>query len=205
MQRLREAALAAFVVFHLAAVVLGALPSPRGLTSPKNLADPMTVQVLESLRERVGYAGDAQAFEDDVVRRLDAVMAARTLLLSPFQPYYRVSGSRQSWRMFAFLNRSPGALVIRVDGQQVYRSGHGGWQEDFWEGSRMAGLVANWSHNGRKPPSFKRLSSTLVPALAADFPDAQQATFCIEHQRVAPPGQPRPEPSCQAPLRFDLR
>jgi hypothetical protein len=205
MQRLREAALAAFVVFHLAAVVLGALPSPRGLTSPKNLADPGAVRFMESLRQGVRYEGDAQAFQDDVVRRLDAALAARTVLLAPFQPYYRVSGSRQSWRMFAFLNRTPGALVIRVDDQEIYRSGRGGWQEDFWEGSRMAGLVGTWSHTGRKPRSFKRLTTTLVPALAADFPDAEHATFCIEHQRVAQPGATRPEPTCQAPLRFDLR
>ncbi len=106
---------AVLVALHVAAIALGAMPSPMGGLSRSNWKEPTVQAELTTWHGRlaaVGLADDRQQFEDDLYALAKAWVGAHVAVLKPFQVYYRYFGAEQNWRMFVAPHTSPSVLRI---------------------------------------------------------------------------------------------
>lgn len=124
---------AAFVSFHLAAIVLSAVPAPVGGMNRRNWRDPTVQGELRVWADRLGV--EPARLEDRVFSFARGYMRARELWLAPVEPYLDLTGTGQPWRMFVAPHRYPARFRVEAAG-----AGGEGWETLFEE--RSAG--ARW-------------------------------------------------------------
>jgi hypothetical protein len=179
MTRLRPHLRAAFVLFHVAAVVLLSLPSPGLFTYGMGWDTPNIQDELRRWSESLSHVGiDTTPADMEARARRGAARyeGAHRVITAPFTGYAQVTGARQGWIMFAVPQKHPVELHVDVyEGgawRPVYRP-HS--EHDFW-GPQLR------NHRLRKQQgSFGRTFDRgtydgLVRVLARDaaraFPDA---------------------------------
>ncbi len=116
--RWREHLLGVFVLYHLAAVVLGSVPAAVGGLNRKSWKNPVVADELDSWHhtlQGLGLAADREAFEDALFKVAVRSVRLRKDLIVPFRPYYNTAGTSQDWRMFVAPMTRPAAL--RIEGR----------------------------------------------------------------------------------------
>jgi hypothetical protein len=104
-----------FVAVHVLAVTLPAIPSPPGRIGEDELGRRGARRTLAALRAGAAQLGlhwthaEAAAM---VAHSANAVVRTRNLLSQPFEPYRRISGARQSWRMFSQVTDKTARLEV---------------------------------------------------------------------------------------------
>jgi hypothetical protein len=113
------------------------------------------------------------------------VVAARNTILAPFQPYFKYTGTRQSWQMFGYLNRTPGRIeVATCDKAKKKMCTESDWESRFIMGSdaadwlrptieqeRMRAIVSSFAWK-RSRRHYKELGHWWAIQAARDFPEA---------------------------------
>jgi len=130
--------LAAFLLFHLAAVTLRALPAPDGALDRAAWSDPTVQKELSAWHQRLAGFGLRQSpaeFADSLYRLASRALTLRNRLVAPFARYYAACGTYQSWQMFVAPHRHPARL--RIDIQQA-----GAWHTVFREGDANASWLS---------------------------------------------------------------
>lgn len=207
--RLRDHLRGAFVLFHVAAVTLLAVPSPGEVTR-KELRKPSLVETMEAGAQVLGALGQptsVEALSESVYQRAKSLQSARRTLLSPLRPYERIAGVEQGWTMFGIANLHPGRLEVYVRGavggqtsappsadgwRLVYRSRDPelDWRAGQLDEERIRTLVNNFSwrrgHSGWGP-----WVDWLAGAAAADFPEATALKAQMVSMRIPPPAELR--------------
>ncbi len=188
---------AAFVIFHVAAVLLGSVPAPEGGMRKAAWQDPTVKDELSAWAGRVRSVGLEVSDEDFQERLWDLAVGysqLRESVLAPFQPYYRRLGVNQSWRMFIAPHRYPARLHIEVrEGgawRTVYtaRSREATWRAHQLDHDRMRSAVFRyaWASYGR---SWRQLSDWLALRAAEDFPDATAVRLRYFKQKSPSPAE----------------
>lgn len=142
------------VLLHIIAVVSAAAPAPVGGLQRVAWATPVVQAELDAWHTRLdktGLVGDRQSFEDrlyDLARRW---VKARRAALEPFQPYYRMAGTDQSWRMFVAPHTHPARLHIEVKTTE-----NGPWEVIYEQGSATATWHAHQLRYSRVRPVLFR-------------------------------------------------
>lgn len=105
----------AFVALHVWAVAIPALPSPPGRLTVDELSRRGAKRTLAAWRGMLGAVGVTLSHEQaaqGVVRVANRVIATRNLLSKPMEPYRRLTGARQSWRMFSQVSDRTAKLEV---------------------------------------------------------------------------------------------
>ena len=182
---------AAFVLFHLVAITLMALPAPGGGLDRKQWGDPTVQAEFRAWNGRFHALGlhmtDAQ-FEDRLYVAARAVTDVRSVVLKPFGPYYRMCGTSQSWRMFVAPHTYPERLHIDLEE-------HGAWRPLYierhptatWRGAqldhdrvRSAIFRYAWS---RYKSTYVQFADWTAEQARSDFPEATRIRLRYWKQR----------------------
>ena len=178
---------AVLVALHLVAITVQAFPAPVGGLDKATKEAP---SVQEAVALVSGWTGLSEERVTEVgFGAVRGWLEARRVVLEPFQPYYRWAGTRQSWRMMALINRRPARLVVRVDGEVVYRTGDPSarWLAETIEASRTRGIVIKYSWKMNRK-DYRRFVAWLGERAREDFGDEVEIEACMERVAIALPG-----------------
>ena len=170
----------AFVLFHVVALFLMAVPAPGGGMSKSSWADPTVQGEFQAWTDRLNQMGadlTVEELEDRLWTLASAYMEKRRGVLEPLQPYYRYTGTIQSWRMFVAPHRYPARLHIELeeDGawREIYvmRSDEHTWRGKQLDHDRMRAAIfrMSWRPYRRIWVSFTEWAADRA---AEDFPEA---------------------------------
>lgn len=183
---------AILVTAHLLAITLLALPAP-GRVTEKQLRDPALKEVFADWRGVLASFGVALSQEESeqlAMTAANAFMDTRAELLRPMQPYFKWTGTRQSWQMFGYLNRTPARLRIELqtpgEGWRdlyVARSSEADWRRGQFDGERWRGMINahSWKRNRH---GFRRLADWISCRAAEDFPEATAIRMSMVQVRL---------------------
>lgn len=197
---LRAHLLTAFVVAHVAAITLQALPLPRKAMTPAAFVRSGGRANIEQWCApllQVGLLDDAGPVADRLLAWNNTLVAGRGTLLRPFRRYYALTGTGQSWRMFSDIKPTGARLQIHLQRTPASASGEG---EALWEPLYMEHSRHRWQarllnqervrtvrsyfskKNGQHREVYTKLSLRLARQAAAEFPDGQ--TLRVRYQEV---------------------
>lgn len=192
---LRDHLRGVLVAAHLLAVGLLALPSP-GRVTEHTLRDPALQEVLADwwgVAASVGLSMSKAETEAVALTSANAFMDVRKAVLDPFQPYFRYSGARQSWRMFGYLNRTPARFRLEaytpgVGWSTLYeaRTRAHTWNGRQLDAERFRAMINAYSWK-RSRKGYDRFVDWLACTAAPDVPDATKIRASMLRLRLPPP------------------
>lgn len=187
--RVKPHVVAAFVVVHVVACLLAALPNPAVALDRRHWKEPRVQAELAAWSKRLGVAPDL--LEERMWSLTTAWIDVRKLVLSPVRPYLDASGMRQHWAMFAAGTRHRDRFQLR--GRSCATPGTGcTWRalyttgvedEDFLrahiEHPRVRSGSFRWiwpDHRAR----YRRACTALARRAFAAFPDLERVQCRFE-------------------------
>lgn len=205
---LRDHTRAAFVAFHLAAVLLLSFPAPVGGMTEANFALPSTQALFRQVSEGLGAVGvplSAQRVEELAWRWGRGFMAARAQVLRPFTPYAQWTGARQGWRMFWSVNRRPAVVVVEVEEGGVWTTLYRARDPEHRFLARKLDnerfrAVTNPFAWLRDRPAWRHFARWVAVQVAQERPEATRARVLLE-QRPTPSPEELRAGRWQAPRR----
>lgn len=157
-----------------------AIPAPGGGMSKSAWADPTVQGEFQAWTDRLNDMGaelTVEELEDQLWTLASAYMEKRNAVLKPLQPYYRYTGSTQSWRMFVAPHRYPARLHIELEESgewrpiYVARSDEYTWRRKQLDHDRMRAAIfrMSWRPYRKVWTSFTEWAADRA---AQDFPSA---------------------------------
>jgi hypothetical protein len=180
-----------YVAFHVLAVVIAAVPGTGKMLDRRAWEEPTVQAEFEAWAERFGTdSATLQAFAFDGATR---VLEIRAMVLTPFEPYLRLTGQWQNWVMFVAPHRYPTRLQLRVkeasgDWRVLYEEGNPAarWRSAAFATERMRSSVFRWGW-----PSYEKAWAAACRALAraakADDPTIMKMQCRFWKQRSPSP------------------
>ena len=188
---------AAFVLFHCVALFLMAIPAPGGGMSKSAWKDPTVQAEFATWTDTLNGMGaelTQQELEDALWALAKGYMERRNTVLEPFRPYYKYSGTTQSWRMFVAPHRYPARLHIDLrhepngDWEPLYvaRDAAADWRAWQLDHDRMRAAIFRFSW---KPYRcyYESFTKWVASAAAEDFPEAHQVRLRFWKYKTASP------------------
>ena len=184
---------------HLFAITAMALPSVGGGMSRAAWRTPTVQAEFQLWTSRVnGWGIDITAaeLEDNLWNFAVAYEDGRRKILEPLFPYFRYTGSWQSWRMFVAPHRYPGRLEIEIDTGQgwqpvyVARSSEHSWLRPWFDHDRSRAAIFRyaWPHFRR---ARKEFTDWVAVQAARDFPEAKRVRTSFVRYRTRSPEEVR--------------
>ena len=172
---------AIFVAFHLIAITAVAFPAPVGMRrSDLESADVQAaIKAWQGLASALGVADEPDAFQEWLWLTGTGLLAARNDVLEPLQPYYRYSGTQQSWSMFGTINHTPARLEIHIDHGSgweplfIARTRDHDWRARQLDQERLRGLINPFSWR-RDRTKLRKVADWVARLAADDFPQARR-------------------------------
>jgi hypothetical protein len=186
---------ALFVLFHLLAITLLALPAPVGGMNRHTFASEGLQANLAGWRAVLGGLGwevSAAEIEDRAWRAGKAILAARRVVLAPFRPYAELTGASQGWRMFAYNNRSPAWMRVEVEEAGSWtilweaRSERATWRRRQFDEGHFRGVMNDWSWL-RDRKSYERFARWLAGEVRQERPAATRLRVRMVQRRTPRP------------------
>ena len=186
---------ALFVGVHLVLITVMALPNPSRV-SEKDLKDPALQEVFADWRGVLAGIGVQLSVDETNALAMsfaNQYMDARGVVLKPFRPYFRYTGTTQSWQMFGYLNRSPARLSI-----EVFRPGESwtplflardpvhDWRKALFDSERVRGMMNRYSWKEKKR-SYNTFVDWLACEVARDLPDATSVRISMKQVQIPRP------------------
>lgn len=169
---------AAFVLFHLAAIVVAGMPSTDAALARAAWKDPTVQAELAAWSARFGMA--EAPFEERLYGFARAWAAGHAALSRPFDPYIRLVGADQSWQMFVAPHMFPTRFEIAssVDGKTwetrfQERSPSATWNARLFGVERLRASIFRWGWSTYAGAYHKGCRS-LAAALFAEDPAVQK-------------------------------
>lgn len=142
---------AALIAFHLAAIVLSAIPAPAGGMNRRNWKDATVQGEFKAWGGRLGV--DPDTLEETLFGFATGYMRARDLWLMPVDPYLEVTGTDQPWRMFVAPHRHPARFRVEAqvnaesDWELLFeeRSPDARWRANFFEQERTRSVLFRYA------------------------------------------------------------
>ena len=189
---------AGLVILHAIAISIHALPAPTTL-SKAVLQEPNMQATFQSWADQataLGWELDRAGVEDIAVEWGGVLLAGRTWVVRPFAPYYNLTGTRQSWQMFGYINRHPGRFEVELEDDGTWRplycatSSSAQWRYSQLSQERLRAIVSPYAwKNGRK--SYQRMGLWLSKQAARDFPAATKLRIQMIQLDIPSPAELR--------------
>jgi hypothetical protein len=175
----RRQVIGALLALHLVAIGVGALPAVQGLTKAawKGPSFQRGLDQWVAGLEGIGIDVERQELQDFLWVLANGYQDARRTLQTPFRPYYRWAGTRQTWNLFTAPDHAPSRLEIDVEEDGAWRpvfvarSDEHTWQRRTLDDVRLR-KAAYWMGWPRGEQPLRRLADALAPLAARDFPGA---------------------------------
>jgi hypothetical protein len=192
---------AIFVLFHITAVLVLAVPNMGGQALSRRAWQNPTVQdefkAWAARLRGLGVDIDARALEDRLWPFARRWTKAHRWAKRPFTPYAKYAGVTQTWRMFVAPHRYPARLHIDVrasDGTwrpvQIARSRTYDWRGAQLNHDRVRATLFRYGWaNFRRP--YTKLTRWLAARAAVDFPAATHLRVRMYGFRTASPEEVR--------------
>ena len=185
------------VLFHLGAIFLMAFPAPGGAMKRAAWKDPTVQQEFQAWTGRLngwGIEVSQEELEDELWKVAVQYTEGRSKILKPFKPYYKYTGTTQSWRMFVAPHRFPAKLEIhvKIDGEwqpaYIARDPEHNWQGRALDHDRFRSAIFrfSWSSYAKTYRSFQTWVGTRA---AVDFPQASHVRTRFQKYKTASPEQ----------------
>lgn len=172
---------AAFVLFHIVAIILLAIPDAAGPAAKRSAWKNPTVQnELASYAESLSSLGiemSKDELEDHVWNLAQTWTAWMVAVREPFWLYTEYAGVRQRWRMFVAPHRHPATLHIELeeDGQwrplYVARSSEYTWRGRQLDHTRARSMLFRYAWREYRG-HYRRFAHYVARWAAEDFPRA---------------------------------
>lgn len=157
----------AFVLFHVAAVVVWALPSADAALKKSAWEDPTVKAEMATWARWFGM--EPEVFVDRLWRVAKGWSATHAVLKAPFRPYVKAVGAEQAWQMFVAPHIWPTRLHVEerlADGAWtplfIERDPEARWRAAAFGVERMRATVFRWGW-----PSYRKSYQKGCAALAA--------------------------------------
>lgn len=196
---LRVHLLGIFVIYHLAALVLQALPDPGAGLKRAAWKDPTVQQefrVWAGFFSQFGREVSVAELQDRLWILANDVTGLRKALVRPFAPYVEYIGMRQPWRMFVAPHRFPTTLVIDLREGEAWRtlyidrSDEHTWRRAIFDHDRMRAAVFRYGWP-EYISIYRDFGRWIARAAAADFPEATQVRVRMLKRRSPTPEEVR--------------
>jgi hypothetical protein len=188
-----------FVLFHVTAVTLKALPTPEAGMNREAWQNPTVQTEFRTWEVRLhgwGFHFTHQQFEDFLWSLAGRYLDIRGKVLSPFDPYYRYCGTYQSWQMFVAPDRFPARLYIDVfengDWRPVFveRSSEHTWLSSELSDTRFRSVIFRLAWPGFHG-QYEAFADWVAKRAAKDFPSASRVRLRFYHSRTPSPEEVR--------------
>lgn len=188
-----------FVLYHVLAIVVFALPSPRRMGDRSNWKSDRNQAELASWARTLSATGldvSKDELEEVMWGLTQRYLAVRKDLIDPFDEYARYIGMAQGWRMFTNPQRRPGKLHVdvEIDGVWtpvfVYRSGEHDWMRWQFEHNRFRKQLGR-INSKRAVRAYDQLTKWIARQAARDFPEATRLRTRLYRYRSLPPDRVR--------------
>lgn len=180
--------------------VIAALPMP-GPSAKKLMKDEAGQQELRQWVEILGNLGwqtDEDTLADQVMVLATTSRSARNVVVDPFKPFFRITGTWQGWGLFAYPDTHPHSFRVEVGPEKgaytvVYDSRD---PQTRWMGPALHFRRVRALYNpGRKPPgTYKSFSRWLSEQAFEDFPEADRMRVSFQRQRTPLPWETVQDP-----------
>jgi len=183
---------AAFVLFHVVAITLMAIPAPGGGMQKSAWSDPTVQNEFATWTEvlnNVGVDVTQDELEDALWTLAQGYMKQRSNVLEPLRPYYRYTGSQQSWRMFVAPHIWPARLKIDLQTDGVYetiylaRDPERSWRERQLGHDRMRSAIFRFAWKSYRG-SYNGFTRWVADRAAEDFPKASHVRIQFIKQQT---------------------
>lgn len=191
---------ALLITIHLIAITAVAFPAPVGMRRA-DLENPDVQAAIEAWRGVAGLLGvqvDPDEFREQLWTSGNRLLDTRQAALKPFAPYYRYTGTRQSWSMFGYLNHRPARIEIHIDHgegwQPLYiaRTSAHDWRARQLNQERFRGLINAFSWK-RGRGKLRKVADWVAIQAAADFPQASRIRVQMRYRPLPAPEDLRAE------------
>lgn len=175
---------AAFISFHLLAILLDASPDPSVGMNRSAWKDPTVRREFDSWAKMLGV--EEPVFEDFLWNTAVKTVAVRKVVMTPFTPYLRFTGTQQAWQMFVAPHRYPTRLQLQVHPngeslkeevwQTVFeeRSSTFTWHEERFGSERLRASIFRWGWPNYQE-AWHRACKIFASELLAEHPEADMA------------------------------
>ena len=179
--------------------LLDAVPLPE--LRPEHLANPVAQAELRQWSELLGSVGLDVAPSElaEVGLELGGVAAGfRKLVLRPWHPFRKLTGTGQSWGLFAYPEPATGRLVIdgrSPTGTVTYYRAPGGLDDDLeavLEYRRMRGIYDDASDRPKPRKIYARFGRWVSARVMAAHPEVLKVEVRLDRHLVRTPDQGPP-------------
>jgi hypothetical protein len=192
----------ALVLLHLLVITLMALPAPGEGMVREAWKDPSVQSEFAAWTERCNRLGihvTPEEFENRLWDVASIYMATRERVLTPFELYYELCGTLQSWRMFAGPHLYPGRLEIDVAELGVWhpvymqRDPAHAWMAAKLDHYRVRPVLYrfSWYQYVAGYEDFRRFASWIAVQARHDFPHAERVRVALVRARTPSPEEVR--------------
>jgi hypothetical protein len=211
----RAPLLAAFVAFHVLAVLLLALPASGRLGDRavwESRENQLQFARWARLANKLGIARDGPELEQLLWRFTQSYLSVREVVVAPFELYQEYSGVRQGWRMFSNPQSHPAYVHVELrraasfEPIYVSRSRQYDWrgrQLDHHRVRKLFGRIARSTEQAL----WEQFGAWAAQHAARDFPGALELRIWQERRATPEPGSLE-TPSAAVPEQvrvYDLR
>lgn len=199
--------IAAFVVFHVAAMCIEVIPDLRMGLDRKAWKEPRVSHELQRWADKLSM--DRDQLETILFTLGNFVTDARQALRTPFKPYLKVSGQKQAWAMFVAGSRFRDRFQIRgrtcdtgrteCEWEVLYfrNDDDATWMKDTLENARVRSATFRWGWpQGQK--SYQRGCKAIAVRAFRERSDLnvvecrfEQTTSPDPRKPDAPPSEPK--------------
>lgn len=193
--------------------LLDAIPLPE--LRPHHLTNPVARGELRRWTNTLNRAGVDISEQELTGLGLEVGGAARTFrrwVLQPWLPFRRVTGTGQSWSLFAIPEPAAGRLVVEgvdTDGHRTtfYRApgGEGDHLESMLEYRRIRGVYDGASDRPTPRKVYAQFGKWLSAHLMAEHPDLQLVEIRLDLHRIRTPDEPPSPPDERRHARMYTR
>ena len=206
----RAPLLAAFVAFHVLAMLLLALPASGRLGDRavwQSRENQLQFARWARLASKLGIARDGPEFEQLLWRLTQGYLSVREVVVAPFELYQEYSGVQQGWRMFSNPQSHPAYVHVELrrgasfEPIYVSRSRQYDWrgaQLDHHRVRKLFGRIAR----STEQELWEQFGAWAAQRAAQDFPDALELRIWQERRATPEPGSPE---AADAPLPEQVR
>ncbi len=189
----------AFVVFHVAASSLSMIPSLSRALDRRAWADERAQREMRVWSARFGM--EQRAFEDELYEVVVTYQTVRDRALTPFEPYMRWTGQRQSWLMFNAGTQSSDRFGVRArdcascpwETIYLHADPAHAWRAHQLGHPRVRSMIFRWGW-----PSYAERYDAGCRAIAnlafLDDPDTQYVECGFSRTTLHSPDLPDPPP-----------
>lgn len=194
----RAPLLAAFVAFHVLAMLMLALPSNSRLGDPavwQSRENQLQFARWAQFASKLGIARDGAELEQLLWRLTQGYLSVRGVVVAPFELYEEFSGVRQGWRMFSNPQSHPAYVHVELrrgasfEPIYVSRSSQYDWRARQLDHHRVRKLFGRIARSTEQE-LWEQFGSWAAQRAARDFPDALELRIWQERRATPDPGSP---------------